>query len=170
MTKIMSNLKFISTLITICLLFHSHSEVYAQKSNEVVFSYDENGNRYSQAPLSFELLTDSTNAIDSLYCQGLYKTSNKLNGDNYDQIGNPEHCEVIVYPNPFNSSFKVDIEGLKSGFSTKLTITSSNGSVLKTLENLQESTVVNIADLNAGTYFLVIYIDGMRTNWKMIKR
>jgi hypothetical protein len=137
--------------------------------NQIVkYYYDGNGNRYLRETISITLLPDSVNLPDTTTKYVLEEDI--IPDNNTGQKTNIGNCEISVFPNPFESSFNVEIDGIAYEQNAKLMLYSMNGSQIKQLENLQQTSTINASSLTSGTYFLTIYIKDEKATWKLIKR
>jgi hypothetical protein len=135
----------------------------------VKYYYDASGNRYLRETIYVLLMPDSINLPDTINKDFLME--DELPSNNNDgQKTNIENCEIAVYPNPFENNFKVEINGITDEKNARLILHSVNGSQIKHLENLQQSTTIDASSLVSGTYFLTIYMKEEKATWKLVKK
>jgi len=76
--------------------------------------------------------------------------------------------EIQVFPNPANSF--VNILSSKNKLIDEIRIISIDGRLLKSVSIGKKQAVIDIVDLNQGTYVVQVLIDGLIRNQKLIKK
>jgi hypothetical protein len=81
-----------------------------------------------------------------------------------------ELMNLTFYPNPFSDFITINYENTDKVIS-KIDFISLTGGVVKSVENLDSRTVIDVTDLSAGIYFLRVQIEttGRRPFFKLIK-
>lgn len=129
---------------------------WGQSTQEIEYLYDAAGNRYYRHVIIIPALEKKS------YYQDTLKT---IKSDTIkDVISN---CVVLVYPNPANNILNIDIKGKVSH--GKIMLADLNGKLLKEIYINQSYNTINVSKLLPSTYFITIYINNKRSEWKIIK-
>lgn len=142
-------------LLMIGLCLWSALWVYGQRSMDMFYSYDHNGNRI-MSEIRFVKTGSDTNVPKELGPMPFVQ----------DTIGT---VEVNVYPNPTSDKVLVATKGVENGQRIRAVLMSANGDVLdeKTVINTQET--FDVSGQASGIYLLELYANREKHVWKIIK-
>lgn len=146
------NFKTIFIMKKLLLLFCFTYSFVLLGQNKVSYAYDASGNRVKrEIILSTRSMTLPDEDKNTFFTEEVAKR------------------HIKIYPNPTYGQLAVeisDIDDIKSGIITILTI---NGQ--QVLKKEIDSTYIelDISSRQAGTYILIVEIDGEKTTWKIIK-
>lgn len=117
---------------------------------------------YNTSALAGGTLTLLTSNLGQLGIEAVYSGTCTLGTDSFSSYS------VTVYPNPARDF--VTIEGLSSSNIMSYKVVDLNGRIVKSKENINEnSTQINISDLQSGVYMMTINSDKGSTIKKIIK-
>jgi len=87
--------------------------------------------------------------------------------DNYNaQAGD---YGITVFPNPAKSYLELKISNLKKDTKASLKIYDFDGNQVFEMSKVESDNTINISKFTNGVYIMEIIIDGLRSNWKIIK-
>jgi hypothetical protein len=144
-------------IVSVCLSF-----VTNLSAQVIIYQYDASGNRIKRnIVVTRSLQADTT----------LNKTvdSTEIYGDNAPEDANTA-LNVKVYPNPTYGIFEIEIEHLTEKQKPQLHIYTINGSLVKTVNRLQNRQSIDISDQPTGIYLLRITADDKVVTNKIIKQ
>jgi len=144
-----------TTLMLFSLLFS-----FAINAQTVVFTYDEAGNRLSQA-LEIKKIrdTDSSDLVTEQKSVMALIEATTIND-----------IEVIVSPNPNGGKFDVRMSGVGENTDIKIYLHSMSGKLIFESKPAQLITTIDITNRENGTYLLTIAVKGTKETWKVIKQ
>ena len=154
---------FISILILLSCIFQFEK---SGAQTEVVFSYDQSGNRTMRTIQWEEEITDTIPVKDST--EQITEKTGKIDDENLTALFG--EMKVSVYPNPTVGDFQVIVEGWKPEADITMTIYSMQGALVLESKILQARTPVSISSRKDGIYILSVIVDGKKEKWKMIKK
>lgn len=144
-------------LLLIGLCLWSIMQVYGQYPVNMVFSYDDNGNRIRNK-IVFTKIQDKGNIheTESSFLTSVLDTMNSV--------------EICIYPNPTNDKVVVATRGMENGQTLKAMLLSITGKVLeeRVIADTQES--FDLSEKASGVYLLELHINQEKQIWKVIKR
>jgi hypothetical protein len=124
---------------------------------EVVFMYDECGNRISEEIIVLKDLTAE---------------NGKPGFKNWESVhfADAKNVRISITPNPTGGPFTVHLENLKPGNDARLELHNIYGEIILDKKNLSSTNQIDIDRQRKGTYVLSIIIDGIRKTRKVIKQ
>lgn len=131
--------------------------VFGQQPVNVVFTYDNNGNRIGREIL-FARAGDDDN--DTLMEQELLTSVS----DSFDTV------EVSVFPNPTNDKVFVATKGLDSDRPMRAVLISPTGKALEERTVTSSAESFDLSGKASGVYLLELTVDRERHLWKVIKK
>lgn len=145
------------------------SAVFLQAQPEVIFEYDDAGNRTER---NIIVLAPESTPNDSTLKTG------ELSGlpQSPEQTASTAITETIgrtavqIYPNPTGGKFTVEIIASGEATATVLQLLSLSGEKIIDLKNPGRRTEVDLTGSPAGAYILSITIGGKTRTWKVIKQ
>jgi len=136
------------------LLFNPAKKVFPQ---EVVFSYDECGNRISEEVI---VLKDFT------------AENGKPGFKNWESVhfADVQNVRISITPNPTGGHFTVHLKNFQPDNEARLELHDIYGEIILIRKNLSSTNQIDIDRQRKGTYVLSIIIDGIRKTRKVIKQ
>ena len=137
------------------LLFLTLFYVFIQASGQstVSFTYDNSGNRTSRTTI---VLKSTATAQEDSSSSEPYA----------DQLG--EHS-ILIYPNPVESELTVEIRGLEENSDAVISLFDQGGRLMLIRGNAQGSNTLDLSNLSAGTYFMIIRLGVSESRWTIVK-
>jgi hypothetical protein len=129
--------------------------LYAQTQN-LAFSYDEEGNRYAKNLVQLKSADTDSNTEDHQTDTTIYR---EILGD----------LTVTLYPNPTNGFIYVKLENLDPTTESCLIILDSTGKVLDVRKSLQTVNLLDLTKFSSGLFFIKIEVGKTVSNWTIIK-
>lgn len=129
--------------------------IYGQYPANIVYSYDNDGNRIGTR-IYFTKSVDNESLKDHVLLPSVVDTLNTV--------------EVCIFPNPTSDKIVVATSGKENDQTLKAVLLSMNGEILdeKTISDFQES--FDLSGNASGIYLLELYMDQKKHIWKIIKR
>jgi YD repeat-containing protein len=128
----------------------------------ITYSYDDNGNRVSRTLVTEQLksavINFPVNKADEL-APAEDQKEKLIEGE----------TKIRIYPNPTRGIVKVEILNLPEDANSKLMLYNLSGVLLLDENNLNQFSELDISRFKDGIYILRIVINGIITNWKIIK-
>lgn len=146
-------MKKIALFVVALLQLLCIADATAQMNPNVVFNYDDNGNRTSvnyimvrvdESDLSDDLLSDVSN------------TSSSIN--------------VSIYPNPTTGYIALTADNNNSSQTIIAKLISAQGNTIEDKKIVQYGTEFDLSQLPSGLYFIYLESDDEKQLWKIIKR
>jgi hypothetical protein len=132
-------------------------------SQEVVFSYDANGNRISRRLIVTPV--DTTQKNSSLNLKKL-NNSEELKAKETDE----SEVKIAIYPNPSKGFLRVDIVNMPIEAKSELRVFTIKGNQILIQKNLEGISEINLSGFKNGTYILKILIDNRSYTYKVVKQ
>ena len=158
-------MKTLSAALTLLLLTMMSIKSYSQSSNTVKYSYNASGSRLSRIIVLGEGDGKGTQQSD------LVKKDSKeevIKSETFtDQIGNNS---ILIYPNPATSVITVEINGLEENKGDIIFLYDQTGRLVQTLSVVTYNNTLDLSNLPAGIYFMVIKLKNGITKWSIIKQ
>lgn len=128
------------------------------------FTYDATGNRTNRNIIT---LNKST-TIDTTIVNEETATEEEPGEDNklHEKLGS---FELAVYPNPTKGEVVLEIAGGESFESASYKVFDLSGREILAGATSSSPISVNLSGQVAGTYFLVVNINGEEKSWKVVK-
>lgn len=147
-------------LFNSCILF----------SQNVAYSYDENGNRLAKT-IIVEQLRSNSFTFPVLNPKDLKSNSEEYakTKESEEVKSDQEAITTVVYPNPNKGLIKIDILNMPSNAKTDMRLYNVNGAELIVKRNFENYSEVDITKFKEGTYILRIKINETIFDWKIIK-
>ncbi|MBR3529471.1 MAG: T9SS type A sorting domain-containing protein [Bacteroidales bacterium] len=125
----------------------------AQNTMEVVYDYDNAGNRILRHVLELRnVQSDSRSDTAECYVDRMPTVS------------------VKAYPNPTQEIVRLEFQGCQSDTKILLKLYDSQGQLLLEQEGVGDGMTLNFEGRASGAYILDLVIGETRTSWKVIKR
>lgn len=119
------------------------------------YTYDVAGNRLSRVKV-----VDMSGGTKSI--------SGDLRKDKVEDVVN--ELKVTIYPNPTKGIMRIDVEGVELKPTSCIKIYSSGGALVRSVERLSTSNVIDISSQLVGLYMMQIVLDSEHVSvWKIIK-
>ncbi|MFA7401268.1 MAG: T9SS type A sorting domain-containing protein [Bacteroidales bacterium] len=155
---------------TNCLMFcmliiHivSNGQILDEMQRE--YGYDAAGNRILRKVVEIPQQKSLISNIDSV--QEIAQDSNKKQEKYYvDNLGN---FSLKVFPNPATSVVNIDILNTNTRIEGNIMVYNASGALLTTKQINTSHIELDVSPYSKGNYFAVIYINGEKTHWKIIK-
>ena len=154
--------------LTILLIFLT-TAYFLQAQTEVVFDYDDAGNRTER---NIIVLAPESTPNDSTLKTGELSDLPQ----SPEQTASTAIVETIgqravhIFPNPTGGKFTVEIEAIGEESAGGLQLHSLSGEKIIDLKNPGRRTEVDLTGRPAGAYILSITINGKTQTWKVIKQ
>ncbi|OQX78736.1 MAG: hypothetical protein B6D61_04795 [Bacteroidetes bacterium 4484_249] len=151
-------------LITAFLIAVFSIESYTQ---EVVFTYDNSGNRKTRTIEWDENTNDTTNTQTDTT---LFKTGQIPKETPQTHTAKIGEQTVHIFPNPNTGMFNISIDGWQNNTKAEINLYTLSGTAIieKTLK--QAETKIKFGNQPDGTYILTVTIDGKKETWKVVKK
>jgi len=140
---------------TLVLLLQILMSVQIAHSQTIKYEYDQAGNRTGR-------YYDTVN----LRKAAAVKTDTAAEAPQKGMIGKRE---VLIYPNPTKGALKIEIRGSLPANPVQYVLTDLNGHVLAATQTGGSTLIYDMNSYPAGIYFLQLTVDGVRSEWKIIK-
>ena len=136
-------------------------------SQEVVFTYDNSGNRITRTIVWAENTTDTTNTQTDTT---IFKTGQIPEETPQKHTAKVGEQTISIFPNPNTGFFNIRIDGLQKNTNAEIKLHTLSGTVIieKTLK--QAETKIKFGNQPDGTYILTVTIDGKKETWKVVKK
>jgi hypothetical protein len=142
-----------NTIITALLVMLS-----IQVKAQIQYSYDAHGNRTQK------------NIIVQRAGQRLLNPNEAKENKPDETINLALEYGLSIFPNPTSNDVNLDIQKLKEEETVTIQIFDASGKVLEKLKNVKSKDKIAMSHLQAGTYYLMIEIDGVkRLSYKVQK-
>jgi hypothetical protein len=147
------------------LIIHivSNGQILDEMQRE--YGYDAAGNRILRKVVEIPQQKSLISNIDSV--QEIAQDSNKKQEKYYvDNLGN---FSLKVFPNPATSVVNIDILNTNTRIEGNIMVYNASGALLTTKQINTSHIELDVSPYSKGNYFAVIYINGEKTHWKIIK-
>lgn len=141
---------FILVLLLLILM-----SVQVAQSQIIKYEYDQAGNRTGRYYSTVTLSKAAT-----------AKTDSAARTPQREMVGKRE---VLIYPNPTKGALKIEIRGSLPATPVQYVLTDMSGHLLATTQEGGSSLIYDMSTYPAGIYFLLLTVDGVRSEWKIIK-
>lgn len=129
------------------------------------YTYDLCGNRILRNVIMFNtnissynnFLEEENDFMDTLYFKESY-------------IDNIADIQINVFPNPTQGKLKISIDKNNNINNSTLELYNINGAKIFSKQNLEENTYIDIMDQPTGIYVMRIQLNGITSEWKIIKQ
>ena len=155
-------------LVILCGIFISSS---VKSQHKIEFSYDNSGNMTERKVINLKSLQQPTEE-DNL--------SNNKSEDKENTNDNPTDKNVYqdliddknikIYPNPTRGELIVDISNYTGNTNDRIDIYDLRGTLKKRVSPVKSSNTIYITSYPSGTYIMVIQVNGVSVQWKIIKQ
>lgn len=135
-------------------------------AQQVVFEYDDAGNRISRTIDWDEEKIEPETVFDTT----LYKQDELTEDDIVKHSAILGEQTINIYPNPTKGTFKVGFEGWEKELEITIKLHSLNGNLIFDKQVHNSVTSLDIVSQPNGTYVLTIIIEGKKEIWKIIKK
>lgn len=143
-------------LLLLLIALSGASMCLAQGNPQVVFDYDECGNRVRRW-IDFRKVEESGKNVER---------ENATLATATDFINS---CEISLYPNPTRGKFTVALVGNKAD-ELQAVLTSATGTILETHQFNEFQHDFDLSDKPAGIYFLRLTVGTFTHVWKIVKQ
>jgi hypothetical protein len=135
--------------------------LHLQAQQPVKYGYDASGNRVSRVQVinMASMTKSSAGETEEMAADEPPKFEDRLS-----------EMKIIIYPNPTKGMLQVEITGGEIPADAKIYIYSLSGNLIRQVNGISGSNVVDISPQPAGSYIMRIYIDKDHVSaWKIIK-
>jgi len=139
------------------------SKTINAQNQTISYGYDFAGNRTSRSitiPPARPVAENNSVLKSSEEKEG---NSDKIFKDSLGKV------EIKIYPNPTKGWLRVELLNLAEGANANLTIFDIQGKKLIDIAVVNQSNQLDLSNLPAGSYYLVIKSNDLQTNWTIIK-
>lgn len=140
---------------TLALLLQILVSVQIAQSQIIKYEYDQAGNRTGRYYSTVTLSKAAT-----------AKTDTVARAPQREIVGKRE---VLIYPNPTKGALKIEIRGSLPATPVQYVLTDMSGHLLAAIQDGGNSLIYDMNSYPAGIYFLLLTVDGVRSEWKIIK-
>jgi hypothetical protein len=127
----------------------------------VYYSYDQAGNRTYRGLIKLASFK-STAALDSNNIQ-----KNRDDQQIFqDKLGDKV---ITIYPNPTQGELQIEMSGYEDVTVSGLYLYTLSGTLLKKLNQITNSLILDLSNYPPGTYLLNIILDDKKFEWTIIK-
>ncbi len=130
----------------------------AAYTQQIFYTYDAAGNRISR----IIVLPDVRSARANAEVAGEEPEMPPYT----DELG---ELQIKIYPNPTKGHLRVDIANLAERQTAAVQVYDLRGQMLMQVQNISQSTTLNLSEQPKGTYLLKITAGGKTATWKIIK-
>jgi len=149
-------------------LYSMEAVITIKPSLPINFTYDSDGN------MTARRLLLSSKSGSLLKSGGNTDISAILNDDDFPtpKPGTGEEFlndfKITIYPNPTKGNLQIDLVG-SIPINSQMTLYNSYGTVIKKINSLSISNILDISSYPSGIYVLYIYLGNEQSIWKIIK-
>ena len=162
----MKNSFFVICLLLLCMVAKAEDSIPTGSLPYIVYDYDDSGNRISR--LYYGEVTMPTSKSAKI---------NKDNSDSEDEQA-PEILEKVLseelsiklFPNPTTGVLNVECFGIEDLSNSTYMLTDINGRVLQEKTLFSHLQMIDMQNLSAGNYVLLINVDNQIYRFKIIKQ
>ena len=144
-------------IILLCLCLWSAMLVNGQIPMNMVFSYDDNGNRTGRVIVFSRADEGEENDIKEPELLPFASDSFKT-------------VDVSIFPNPTNDKVFVELSGIENGQILKVVLMTATGKVLDEKSIASSEEFFDLSGKSSGIYLLELTLDQEKHVWKVIKK
>jgi len=148
----------LNLIVLLVVLLVSTTIMFAQKTSEVEFTYDNSGNRTIRQIVNLKIAEETTH--DTIKPKSTYQT-------NYAEVIADQ--KVSIFPNPTAGMFKVVIDNYQENQNISIYLHTVSGILIHEIKETTAVSQIDIRNRENGAYILTVIIAGKRKTWKIIK-